>query len=321
MPEGTLKAVIFDVGNVLVNLDFEHWHQAFKENNLVLPREVHIQSLITDYGTGKITTEDFFFKIRESSGVHDLSFENFKRIWNSLVTHVYSDAIFIIPSLKTHGIKAFALSDTNKMHVDHINELYLKMNPQDQFTHLFDKCYFSHETGTKKTSDEAFAKILKEQNLKPEECLFIDDTKENTERARKLGFHVLHYTPKNTPLDIIKKIWSLKRLKKNNTDSDKSKINKKEGENSLQFFPLIPTLGLGTSHILSKWMKPSPSRWNPTNSASPQKENAYKRRVHYFQKENPMSFKPCTFLFKPTPPLCNYPLRGVKIMQRLLKFR
>ena len=68
--------------------------------------------------------------------------------------------------------------------------------------------YLSHEIQLRKPNADIYEFVLKENNLKPEECLFIDDTKENTDTANKLGIHTWNID--ETTEDIIN-LFSIKK--------------------------------------------------------------------------------------------------------------
>ena len=54
---------------------------------------------------------------------------------------------------------------------------------------LFDKIYLSFEIGFRKPAESAFKIILKENNLNPNEVLFIDDSPQHIETAERLGMN------------------------------------------------------------------------------------------------------------------------------------
>ncbi len=58
---------------------------------------------------------------------------------------------------------------------------------------FFKKAFFSAETGNTKPDEKAFRDVLKFAKVKPEECLLIDDARENVETAKKLGMKTIHF--------------------------------------------------------------------------------------------------------------------------------
>lgn len=86
------------------------------------------------------------------------------------------------------------LSNTNPIH---INVSLKKELAKRGLTveDLFDKAYYSFEVGHIKPSKEIFEYLLKDANVKAEDCLFLDDGSKNIEVANELGFKTYLVTP------------------------------------------------------------------------------------------------------------------------------
>jgi HAD superfamily hydrolase (TIGR01509 family) len=72
----------------------------------------------------------------------------------------------------------------------HINFVKQTVPFFEDFKNCFDVFYLSQEIHLRKPNADIFEFVLNENSLTPNECLFIDDTKDNTDTAKKLGFHV-----------------------------------------------------------------------------------------------------------------------------------
>lgn len=111
-----------------------------------------------------------------------LNREAFFNLWFS-GEYLNSEAINYSKKLKSLGIKVFILSNNFKERVEyyrqHFPELFKSTN----------KVYFSCETGYVKPDPQAYKQILRENGLKPQECLYLDDSEQNVLAARKLGIH------------------------------------------------------------------------------------------------------------------------------------
>lgn len=83
--------------------------------------------------------------------------------------------------LKSKGIKLIILSNNFQRRA----EFYAKTFPF--MSEVFDKVYYSWQTGLVKPSVEALEKILKDNNLEPQECLYFDDSDKNINVAESLG--------------------------------------------------------------------------------------------------------------------------------------
>lgn len=82
------------------------------------------------------------------------------------------------------GIKVFIMSNNFRERVD-----YYKKDIPQMFENV-DKAYFSYEVGYTKPDIAYFKYILNENMLKPEEVVFVDDSKANTQVAEGLGIRV-----------------------------------------------------------------------------------------------------------------------------------
>lgn len=86
----------------------------------------------------------------------------------------------VVEELRMKGYKLFLLSNIYLANGAHFKAKY-------PFLMLFDKVYFSSDTGFYKPDPRAYEQLLKENNLRPEDCIFFDDTRRNVEAAKKLG--------------------------------------------------------------------------------------------------------------------------------------
>ena len=86
----------------------------------------------------------------------------------------------------------FLLSNTNEIHLTHINKYLFDTYGITTINSLFKKAYFSHEIGFRKPNPEIFEFVLNENNLNPSETLFVDDSIEHIQSAKQLGINTKH---------------------------------------------------------------------------------------------------------------------------------
>lgn len=206
-PENKIKAIILDLGNVLVEADLNfNYKNEFEKIGIIMSsdfRDVNeMHSLILEYRLGKINSRIFAKLMSKAMNIPDISFEKFNLMWNGAIIRLFKKTIEYVKILRLNGYKLYLLSDTDEMHFSYIEELYKKWKPNEELRELFDKCYLSYLTGCNKADDEAWLQILREQKLNPEECIFADDLLCNIDRAKKLGIKVFHYKPENNLQDI-----------------------------------------------------------------------------------------------------------------------
>ena len=77
------------------------------------------------------------------------------------------------------------------MHIKCVQQR-MGMDRYERFKKAFDQFYLSHEMGMRKPNQDIFEFVLGQNNLKPEETIFVDDTQENTDAASKLGIRTWH---------------------------------------------------------------------------------------------------------------------------------
>ena len=145
------------------------------------------------YETGKTTTTDFvnhyLNKIRGASE------GDLVRIWNSIILDLPEPRVEFLENLRNnHSYRLFLLSNTNALHMEQVvrntgNSLF------NRFRSLFEQFYLSHEIGMRKPDADIYSFVLRENGLKAEETLFIDDLPENTAAAAAQGLYTWNLIP------------------------------------------------------------------------------------------------------------------------------
>jgi len=208
-----IKAIISDIGNVIVPVNLSLWVSLFEEIGVYLPghpmEDKALLALVELYCTGGIDTREFKAQVAKQAGLRDIPFEHFCPAWNKVILSIRQPVIDGLKALQSQGYRLYALSDINELHIAYIEELYNPGQSMATFSQLFDACYYSHLTGYTKGSDEAWLKILNDHDLKPSECFFIDDYPSNIERATRLGFPVFHFQPDSTIEDVTRALETL----------------------------------------------------------------------------------------------------------------
>jgi glucose-1-phosphatase len=201
-----IKNIIFDLGGVVLNIDFKKTDSAFKllgwESFSEHITQFHITDLFEKYETGGIDDLQFLEGISGLMG-KPAQHEHLINAWNALLLDFPPRRIELLKKLKTR-YRTFLLSNTNALHL----QAYQQQLHEQQGVYLediFEKTYYSHVVRLRKPSVEIFGLVLKENNLDPEETLFIDDTASNFEGAKKLGIQTHYLAPGTdiTELDIL----------------------------------------------------------------------------------------------------------------------
>ncbi len=183
-----IKAIIFDFGDVFINLDKEGaMKNALDLFNLHAFEEDMIETNI-QYEIGKISSSNFIDFYR-----HKFPYLTKKQViaaWNYIIKDFPKHRLDFIRSLANKDeYNLILLSNTNDMHIDFIKQ---NVNFYDDFKNCFDKFYLSQEIQLRKPNTDIFEFVLQENKLRPMECLFIDDTKENIDAAKSMNFQTWH---------------------------------------------------------------------------------------------------------------------------------
>jgi len=183
-----IKNIIFDLGGVILNIDYQITVEAFKKLGIDDFEEIFSQykqsTLSDDFETGRITELEFYEGIKTISG-KDFTFEEYKNAWNALLLDLPKERINILKKL-SKKYRLFLFSNTNETHY---KEFVTKV--ESDFNTIFEKTYYSHQFGKRKPDSDSFLSILKENNLIIEEILFVDDSIQHIESANLLGIRTL----------------------------------------------------------------------------------------------------------------------------------
>ena len=199
-----IRNLIFDFGGVLIDLDMEAVSRGLQNFGLATPGPELVR-LSQEYETGQIPTDYFLNEVRRTlPGSRE---DEIRRIWNETVSRFPTERLEFLETLKASGTyRMFLLSNTNPLHVEQARQ---NMGNRDfqRFRNCFQEFYLSHEIKMRKPEPEIFAFVLNENRLTPEETLFIDDTREHTESASRLGIRTWHLqVGKETILELHKKL-------------------------------------------------------------------------------------------------------------------
>ena len=186
-----IKTIIFDFGDVFINLDKEGALKLALEKFEITELDEELQSINALYEQGLISTDEFLDFYADN--FPKLSRNELKSIWNHIIKDFPEHRLQFIKQLaKDNNHQLILLSNTNELHIDYIKK---NVSFYEEFKNCFDQFYLSHEINLRKPNADIFNFVLIENNLNAEECLFIDDTLENTQTAQQLGINVWNNNP------------------------------------------------------------------------------------------------------------------------------
>ena len=192
----TTKNLIFDLGNVLYDIDFVKMYKAFEalgipnfENHFTLNKS---DQIFFDLEKGFINESEF---CEGFNALYNLSLNQQQIVdaWNALLVGYRKESIEWV---KNHNsqFNTFLYSNTNQIHYDQFIPQYSR-EIGGNFENLFKTPYYSHKMGQRKPDPASFQFILDKEGLKAEETLFIDDNEPNVIAAASVGLQVLYLQP------------------------------------------------------------------------------------------------------------------------------
>jgi putative hydrolase of the HAD superfamily len=190
----SFSSIIFDFGNVICNINPKLTEQAFIALGLKsFDTSLSISAskgLFEQLETGTITPEDFRDGLRRFFPT-TLTNEQLDHAWNALLLDIPAPRIRLLEKLRTQ-YRIFLLSNSNIIHYNHYLAGFQQEYGYVGFDALFEKAWFSFDIGLKKPDLAIFEFVIAQGNLIPSETLFIDDTLQHVEGARKAGIRGYH---------------------------------------------------------------------------------------------------------------------------------
>lgn len=190
--EKSVSTILFDLGGVILNLDYNRTIEAFKiigENNFEKMYSQAQQNNTFDcFETGKISPDEFRSHLKEilGSGITDQEIDN---AWNAMLLDLPKERLDFLTELKKK-YRILLFSNTNAIHLKKFREIIFNQHGDlNLLEKTFHKTYYSHEIGLRKPHSEAFEYILNEQNLSSQEVVFIDDSIQHVEGAKSIGIN------------------------------------------------------------------------------------------------------------------------------------
>jgi len=195
-----IKAVIFDLGNVLVNYDVEKAAKRFSAVSGLSTREIWKRFFLSRfeqaYTRGDISTRKFHGIACKTLGVR-IPLATFRHYWNDIFWENPGMDRLLARIKKYYPL--YLISNTNALHFTHIKK---------QFTILrhFQRVFPSHEVGARKPDLKIYRRVLKKIGLRPQETVFIDDMESFIKGARKAGMHAIHFKGRPALLKALRKL-------------------------------------------------------------------------------------------------------------------
>jgi FMN phosphatase YigB (HAD superfamily) len=189
-----IKNLLFDLGGVLLNIDYHKTADAFKQLGVTQFDDLYSQAganeLFEALETGHIT-EEYFYTSLQTYCQPNTSQQQIEAAWNAMLLDFRPDSLRWLTAQKEQ-YNCYLLSNTNSIHLKAFGKIFEKEMGQPALDDYFIKAYYSHTIQQRKPYPETYQFVLNDAGLLAQETLFIDDSINNIEGAKKAGLQVHH---------------------------------------------------------------------------------------------------------------------------------
>lgn len=188
-----IRNIIFDLGNVLVNVEYERFQKKIFESGVDEKRYMDFfqggNYRLLGYESGEISSDEFVSKCITGLDLK-LDPNEFSEAFNDMFSEI-EPMSSLLKELATGGnYNLFLLSNTSPLHFEFIKQNY-------DFLDLLHKFGLSYEMKALKPEGAIYQKAIEHLGINPEESLFIDDLQENCDAAEKFGIKTICYDKSN----------------------------------------------------------------------------------------------------------------------------
>ena len=183
-----IKAILLDLGNVLVPIDFDRCHAAFSKVSSLPPAEIPARLRPTGLGerfeTGRMSPEECADEVCVALGMR-ASYPQFWEIWSTIFLPEPLISESLLEGLRRRQ-RLVLLSNTNAVHFEFARERYPLLRHFDDFV-------LSYRVGATKPSPAIYRDAVARAGCRPEECFFTDDVGKFVEAARREGIDAVQF--------------------------------------------------------------------------------------------------------------------------------
>ena len=189
-----IKNIIFDFGGVLYKIRYQNIAEAFAKCGVHNFEEIYSKQKQSDtmdrFEEGFISVDEFHAYVRSLSNVA-LTDRQIDDCWNAILIGFPEEHERLLRRVGKH-YSLYLYSNTNQPNYEVFTKQIREQFGYDLFAERFKKAYFSQLLHIRKPKVDGFIHIIQENNLVPEETLFIDDSPQHLVGARAAGLQSLH---------------------------------------------------------------------------------------------------------------------------------
>lgn len=193
MINNSKEAIIFDLGGVLLNLDYDLTEKAFISLGMPNFGESYSQlqqtQLFDRYEIGEISSFHFVNRLLDLLP-QGTTANQVVHAWDSMILDFPVKRLEELEVL-SQKYRLFLLSNTNDLHIDAVRRSLEKTVGHRNLEQYFEKTYFSSAIGMRKPDSKIFEFVCSQNNLDPAKTIFIDDSPQHVEGAKSIGIEAI----------------------------------------------------------------------------------------------------------------------------------
>ncbi len=183
-----IRAVVFDLGRVLIPFDFQIGYRLMSEQCGLEPAEVRARigsdGMVRDFESGRMNGYEFYHAVERLLETR-IERGQFDEIWSSIFLKETLVPETLVAGLRRH-YRTVLLSNTNEIHFNFVAANYPILKH-------FDAYVLSHEVGAMKPEPAIYEAAVRAAGCAPGECFFTDDVAEFVEGARRTGIDAVQF--------------------------------------------------------------------------------------------------------------------------------
>ncbi len=193
MINNSKEAIIFDLGGVLLNLDYDLTEKAFISLGMTNFGESYSQlqqtHLFDRFERGEVSSFHFINQLLDRLPLGATA-NQVVHAWDAMILDFPLKRLQFLEEL-SKKYRLFLLSNTNDLHIDAVRRSLEKAVGHRNLEQYFEKTYFSSAIGMRKPDSNIFEFVCSENKLDPAKTIFIDDSPQHVEGAKLAGIEAI----------------------------------------------------------------------------------------------------------------------------------
>ena len=202
-----IKNVIFDLGGVLLNIDYNKTANAFKalgaSNFDNFYSQAGANQLFEQLETGDISN-DHFYDAMQTHCHPGTTHQQIQTAWNAILLDFRPQSLQFLTAIKDR-FNIYLLSNTNAIHHKAFHQAFTNEIGLANFDDYFVKSYYSHQIHLRKPYVATYHNVLQDAGITASETLFIDDSVVNIDGANKVGL-LTHLLLPNEQIELLEQL-------------------------------------------------------------------------------------------------------------------